>query len=559
MKQNFDPPSPDEIRAEEARMLRDRATGSARSVFVLIALISLSLASVQLYREALAWACLASGMVGITIFYARARDHSADSPAQVDRYLRGHVVVSAMTGAVWGIGALSLASPASELRTFLAGLFLTSISAGGVMAGTVYRPGYLALSLVSLLPFSLYLLVAMDGVQRIYGGFLLFFVYFCFATNKTASEKTRDALAARLTSLKAEKALEAFAAAAMEHRTTRRSVQAIQHDMAQPLLALRNFLAELERTATSRAHATLVRQIRLALISQQALVEELSNVDQSQTVRRDLNVGGLLAQLQDEYGPQFAAAGCQLVIRSDLETIVSDRAKLERILRNFLSNAVKYGSDGDEVALTVRADGEFSAWSVTDHGAGMTAQQLAAFRQGQDQAGSDTGSGVGLSITRQLAADLGGTVQVTSAPGQGTRAVLRLPLPAAEAPAPALRASVLCVGQTDLPGLGPWSDLLSFWGWEFAHAATCAEAQTLITLLGQAPDLIVLDLPEGQACPASDMANLAEQAPTLHLLRSQTQTAPPSGQTALNLPESAEDLRRALEAQLQNNASSLAR
>ena len=558
MSQAFAPPTELEIRAEEARMLRERAVASARSVFILIALIAISLASVHLYREALIWTGFASVMVAVTIVYARSWRHSEDTPKQVNRYLIGHVAISACTGLTWAIGAMQLASSTSELQTFLAGLFLTSITAGGVMAGTVYRPGYLAIAVCALLPFCLYLLVTMEGVQRIYGGFLLFFLYFCFTTNKTASQKTRDALAAKLTSRKAEKALEEFAEAAKLQRAKKRSLQAIRHDMAQPLLALRNFLAEMDRKATSPEQAVLVRQIRLALISQETLVEELSNVDQPapEPEQTEIDVPELVAQLDDEYRPQFAALGCAFTVNLDLDVIVSDRAKLERILRNFLSNAVKYGASGGLVDLSILVQGVESVWQVSDRGPGMTEAQLRAVRRGEDLEATSRGSGLGLGIARKLAREIGGAVEINANKGSGTTVLLRLPH--SETADAQEQAFVLVVGQETLPNMGAWADLISSWVWMFAHAETCEEASGMITVLGQVPDLIVLDPPVDRAFSSEDVRSVLEHAPVVHLIRPSQQEVPPSDQTAIALPDQETELRQMLERHLQNNANSRA-
>ncbi|WP_412562152.1 sensor histidine kinase [Thalassobius sp. MITS945101] len=547
MNQEFAPPTEAEIRAEEARMLRERAVASARSVFILIALIAISLASVQLYREAVIWVGFASVMVVVTILYVRSWRHSEDTPQQVNRYLMGHIAISACTGLIWAIGAMQLASPTSELQTFLAGLFLTSITAGGVMAGTVYRPGYLAIAVCSLLPFCLYLFVTMEGVQRIYGGFLLLFLSFCFTTNKTASQKTRDALAAKLTSRKAEQALVDFAEATKLQRATNRSLQAIRHDMAQPLLALRNFLAEMDRKATSAAQAVLVRQIRLALISQESLVEELSNIDHPapERVHAQIDVPALVTQLEDEYRPQFAAVGCGFFVNVELDFVESDRAKLERILRNFLSNAVKYGASGGRVDLSVMAQSHESVWQISDRGPGMTEAQLRAVRRGEDLEATPLGSGLGLGIAQKLAQEIGGSVEITSSKNIGTQTLLRLPH--FETADVQDQAFVLVIGQETLPNMGAWADLISSWVWMFAHAETCEVALEMISVLGQVPDLIVLDPLAGQTFSLEDVRSIGAHAPIVHLIHPSHEAVLPTDQTAIVLPDHEVELRQMLE------------
>lgn len=559
MSQSFTPPTPNELRAEEARMLRERAIGSARSVFVLIGVIAISLASVELYKEAILWTCATSAMVVITILYARSGMRGEHTDRQVDQYLRGHVVISACTGILWAAGALKLASPTSELQTFLAGLFLTSITAGGVMAGTVYRPGYVALALAALTPFGVYLIVSMEGVQRIYGSFILLYLAFALTTNKAASQKTRDVIAARITSRKTAAALEEYQHAAKANRATKRSVEAIRHDMAQPMKALNNFLAELDRQATSQQQAILVQQIRLAVASQETLIQELSHVERS-NVRpefTEIDVPALLSQLENEYRPQFKAAHCEFAVISDTPSVTTNQASLERILRNFLSNAVKYGTSGGKVTLSVQTTEAESLWLVSDQGPGLTAEQLRDIRQGQSPLASAAGNGLGIGIAQQLAQDLGGTVAVNANIPQG--ATFSLHLPHLDLPQPQEQAFVLCIGNDQVPGIGAWSDVISSWVWKFAHVETGTEAAQLLEVLGQIPDLIVLDPINGKKPPKDELDLLKQVAPVVHFRRNASQPPCPMATVSTRLPEDETDLRNILESALQNNASSRAR
>jgi signal transduction histidine kinase len=115
-----------------------------------------------------------------------------------------------------------------------------------------------------------------------------------------------------------------------------------------------------------------------------------------------------------------------------LPSIRSDLAKIRQILLNLLSNAVKFTSVG-QVTLDVRADSTHMTWTVTDTGIGIPQADLdrifEPFQQGgQTHAGRAAGTGLGLTVSRQLARLLGGDVKATSTPGKGSTFVLRLPL-----------------------------------------------------------------------------------------------------------------------------------
>jgi protein-histidine pros-kinase len=114
--------------------------------------------------------------------------------------------------------------------------------------------------------------------------------------------------------------------------------------------------------------------------------------------------------------------------------IRSDERFLRQIVLNLASNAIKYGRvAGRPGQVTLSLDSTAAGYEivVADDGPGLTQQQLArAFqpfeRLGQE-AGTQTGSGLGLVITRQLAQLLGAEVCLTSEPGHGTRSTVRVP------------------------------------------------------------------------------------------------------------------------------------
>ncbi|MBI5617057.1 MAG: PAS domain S-box protein [Gammaproteobacteria bacterium] len=122
---------------------------------------------------------------------------------------------------------------------------------------------------------------------------------------------------------------------------------------------------------------------------------------------------------------------------------LADPLRLRQILTNLLSNALKFTSRG-EVTLTVARAGAMLSFRVADTGTGMSAEQLTQIFEPFRQGDSSTtrrygGSGLGLTICRQLAALMGGEIRVESRPGEGSTFDLRLPL--VEAPPDALPAA----------------------------------------------------------------------------------------------------------------------
>ena len=112
--------------------------------------------------------------------------------------------------------------------------------------------------------------------------------------------------------------------------------------------------------------------------------------------------------------------------------IYTDDKKLSQILRNFISNALKFTTEG-EVRVTVRLMKEgMVEFAVTDTGIGIAEEHLPALFS--DFVQIDTriqkrlrGTGLGLSLAKKFAALLGGTVGVTSKLGQGSRFSVQIP------------------------------------------------------------------------------------------------------------------------------------
>jgi signal transduction histidine kinase/CheY-like chemotaxis protein len=109
-------------------------------------------------------------------------------------------------------------------------------------------------------------------------------------------------------------------------------------------------------------------------------------------------------------------------------TIVTDEVALTAILRNLLSNGIKY-TDSGEVRLAVRQTDDTVDFRVTDTGAGIPPDhQERVFEEFYQVPGRRRGgTGLGLPYARRLAVLLGGTLTLTSTPGAGTTVVLSLP------------------------------------------------------------------------------------------------------------------------------------
>ncbi len=160
-----------------------------------------------------------------------------------------------------------------------------------------------------------------------------------------------------------------------------------------------------------------------------------------EVVTEDMSLAKLAQSLESTFSP--LAMQKNLSFRLEIQPaapafLVTDRQRVEQILKNLLSNALKF-TDRGEVAVVVSptADGG-AAFAVSDSGIGIDPQQhelvFEAFRQADGTTSRRYGgTGLGLSISRDLTLLLGGTLTVQSTPGQGSTFTLQLPAKAPQA------------------------------------------------------------------------------------------------------------------------------
>ena len=107
-----------------------------------------------------------------------------------------------------------------------------------------------------------------------------------------------------------------------------------------------------------------------------------------------------------------------------------DFRRVLQIIVNLVSNAVRYSPRGSSVWIRGETEGDLAAIIVADQGKGIAlADQARIFEKFERLDPSEPGgTGLGLYISRRLARAMGGDINVDSAPGQGSRFVLTLPL-----------------------------------------------------------------------------------------------------------------------------------
>ena len=154
---------------------------------------------------------------------------------------------------------------------------------------------------------------------------------------------------------------------------------------------------------------------------------------------RDVDLGALARLIVDQY--QATTNIHQLIVTSPPEPVIGfwDVHRLERVLTNLLTNAIKYSPEGGEIelAITKATDSAGRPWavlSITDDGIGVPAADMphlfSRFGRGANVTTRISGTGIGLVGVSQIIAQHGGTIPVESVEGGGSTFTIPLPLPA---------------------------------------------------------------------------------------------------------------------------------
>ncbi|MEM6757402.1 MAG: HAMP domain-containing sensor histidine kinase, partial [Planctomycetota bacterium] len=227
----------------------------------------------------------------------------------------------------------------------------------------------------------------------------------------------------------------------------------VSHELRTPLNSIVGFAEVLKETLAERTGPVDEKRKRYCdhiITGSRRLLElinELLDLAKIEAGRMEVRVEtvslpdmaeGLTALIR----PQADRAGVTLVVQLEpgLPTLETDAGKLQQVVFNFLSNAVKFTPDGGVVTLAVRREPSakpnhpgFVRIGVSDTGPGIDPEDhQRVFEKFVQLDAAETrrhgGTGLGLTISRQLAQLLQGTIELDSALGRGATFTLRLPI-----------------------------------------------------------------------------------------------------------------------------------
>ena len=245
----------------------------------------------------------------------------------------------------------------------------------------------------------------------------------------------------------AERTLEIQAKAEQLEATTKYKSEFLanmSHELRTPL----NSILLLSRLMCDNTEKNLTEdQVEYARVIQSSgqglllLIDEILDLSKIEAGKMSLeidtvDVHSMLATMKAMFEPMAREKNLQFhlnVSENIPETIETDKLRLEQIIRNLISNSLKFTSQGS-ITIDVKSDGKKDVViAVSDTGIGIAADKLDLIFDAFQQADGSTrrkfgGTGLGLSISRELVKLLGGKIAVESTPGKGSKFIITVPV-----------------------------------------------------------------------------------------------------------------------------------
>jgi signal transduction histidine kinase len=367
------------------------------------------------------------------------------------------VGITAIAGLAWSAGALLLLSTAGPRETLMLAIMLFAVTVIGSNSLAYHLPSALTFALAVLPPVIGVMIAHGDPVVHVSGlalgvgaaAVVGAMVHMHLETSRAMRTELRLAAAAN-------EAVQARSVAEGANRAKSEFLANMSHELRTPLNAIIGYSELLQEEAHEAGRVEcLVDLNRIEGASKHllGLISEVLDFSKIEAGRMRVSpepfrISTLVDTVAETARPLIEAGGNQFTVTcaAGVDTMVSDQVRVRQILLNLLGNAAKFTASG-RVWLDVSHDTAPAPGTVTfvvgDTGIGIAPEVQARLFQPFSQGDASTtrrfgGTGLGLVISQRLCTMMGGTIELASEAGQGSRFTVRLPVVSPAGPVAAL-------------------------------------------------------------------------------------------------------------------------
>lgn len=362
------------------------------------------------------------------------------------------IAVGLLSGGVWGAAATLLFPLGHSELYFVTAFLLIGMPAGAISSFGAWWPAYAAYVLASVGPFAIYFLFGGQHEFMIAGFAACLFGVFLMREAFVIGRTIQRNIAQRIALLAMTRSLgDALDRADAANRAKSTFLANMSHELRTPLNVIIGMSQLLAEAPDEPRHRHLPNSIRRAGQALLALISDVLDLSQIEAGKITLQIAPfapqqLVGDVLDMFEPEAVSKSLQLdatYSASVPERFVGDQARLRQILANLVGNALKFTAVGsvriELDAETNTAGGRVLSITVSDTGPGIDENDhqriFSAFQQVDDSSTrAHPGTGLGLNISRDLVALMGGEIDLRSAPGEGSRFRVRVPESRDESP-----------------------------------------------------------------------------------------------------------------------------
>lgn len=352
-----------------------------------------------------------------------------DTVQQCKRWSQAFNLLTLLVALMWGGIALWFFPQDLAYQALMICLVL-GLAAGAVTLDSVYPPSLYIYVLGVSLPLLVRLMLTGDETHLILAAMLLLFVIGSLSAGRELSKTFWKSLYQRHENdFLVQQLVQQMGIAETANRDKSRFLASASHDLRQPLQALVLFSESLQGIARDNDTRHLAVQIGKSVDALVDMFNELLDISKFdagvvQATKQHFNVQNVFDRLQAEFTPLALAKDLELTLQPTTQIVYSDPHLLERILRNLISNAIRY-TDIGQVIVSCRRAGEMVQFNVADTGIGICADSMPHIFEEYYQVNNKhrdrlKGLGLGLAIVRRMEVLLGCKVSVVSEPAKGS-------------------------------------------------------------------------------------------------------------------------------------------
>lgn len=471
----------------------------------------------------LLWAAMLFLVMLVRMYLFFLFNRASPQPNHINRWGYYLILLAVISGLLWGIsGSILISSDLlsdNDSLIMLVQLILAGLGAGSVISYAIYRPAFYAFFLPTMTPFMLEGILNKSQFSLVLS--IITFMYVValsfFANNLqkilTESLRLRFRNSALIEELKVQhiELIKQKESAERANAAKTRFLAAASHDLRQPLHAMGLFVTALGERVRSKVTRKLVDQLSASTDALRELLNSLLDISRldAGVIHPQISsifLTDLINRIFQDYTSYATEKNITLKFVPSKYWVKCDATLLERILRNLISNSLRYTEHGG-VLVGCRSRGNQVRISVWDSGIGIAHHELNKifhefYQIGNPERDRSLGLGLGLAIAQRLARLLDLRIEVCSVLNKGTVFSLNVPksdtvdttkhLPTS-ATDTRLQSALLVVIDDELAIRDATKLMLEDWGCEVVLADSAATALSALVKIDRIPDVIIAD------------------------------------------------------------------